>query len=69
MTRLMILMAAFLGPGVAAAHPDHITGGTHGFGHYLTDPFHIAISATAVLLFLAARRYFFGRRRVYSGRD
>ncbi len=69
MTRLMILIAAVFGPGVAAAHPDHITGGTYGFAHYFTDPFHVAISATGVLLFLAARRYVFRRPSVSRGRN
>ena len=69
MTRSMILMAVVFGAGVAAAHPDHASGGTHGVAHYLTDPFHIAISAAAVLLFFAARRYFTRRRPVRSGRD
>ncbi len=64
MTRPMILIAAVFGPGVAAAHADHLSGGTHGLAHYFTDPFHVAISATAVVVFLAARRFFFRRQSV-----
>ena len=69
MTRSMILMAVVFGSSIAAAHPDHASGGSHGVAHYLSDPFHIAISATAVLFFFAARRYFTRRRPVRSVRD
>ncbi len=69
MTRSMILIAVVFGASIAAAHPDHASGGTHGVAHYVSDPFHIAISATAVLLFFAARRYFTRRRLAGSGRD
>ncbi len=57
MTKIAILIIALLLPSMAAAHPQHASGGDHGLVHFLTDPFHIALTAGAVLLFVAARRW------------
>lgn len=54
MTRISIPIAAVLIPGVAVAHPDHLTSGAFGFVHYLTDPFHMGLTGAAILLFVAA---------------
>lgn len=61
MTKLPISIAAILVPSVAAAHPEHSSSVAFGFVHYLTDPFHLAITGVAILLFVAASR-FLGRR-------
>ena len=57
MTRIVTLatLCALL-PGVAAAHPDHASGGDFGLLHFVSDPFHVGLSAAALLLFVAARR-------------
>jgi len=56
MSKLAIAIAAVLIPGAAAAHPEHSSGGGFGLVHFVTDPFHLALTAATVLLFLAARR-------------
>ena len=56
MSKIAITVGALLLPGIAAAHPEHASGGDFGLLHYLTDPFHVAWTGAAVLLFLAARR-------------
>ena len=56
MSKLVITIGAVLIPGAAAAHPEHSSGGGFGLVHFVTDPFHLALTATAVLLFLVARR-------------
>ena len=56
MNRLMIAIAAVLIPGAAIAHPGHASGGDFGLVHVLTDPFHVALTAAAVLLFVSLRR-------------
>ncbi len=55
MNKLVITIGAVLIPGGAAAHPQHATGGDFGLVHFVTDPFHVALSGAAVLLFLAVR--------------
>lgn len=55
-TTLAIPIGAFLVPGVAAAHPDHLSGGDYGLVHFVTDPFHLGVTAVAALLFVAVRR-------------
>ena len=62
MTRIMTLIVAILLPGVAAAHPQHASGGDFGLSHFLTDPFHIALTIGAALAFLAVRRLVLRRR-------
>ena len=54
--RLAITISAALVPGVVTAHPDHVSGGDSGITHFLADPFHVALLAAAVLIFLAVRR-------------
>ncbi len=56
MSKLAITIWALLIPGAAAAHPEHASGGGFGLAHFMTDPFHVALTAAAVLLFLAVRR-------------
>ena len=56
MSKLAITIGAVLIPGVASAHPEHASGGDFDFVHFMTDPFHVALTAAAVLLFLAVRR-------------
>ena len=56
MTKIQLAIAVLLAPGVAAAHPDHVTGGGHGILHFLTDPFHLSLVGGAALLVFAARR-------------
>ena len=56
MTRLAISFATVLFPFAAAAHPDHASGGDFGIVHFLTDPFHVGLLASVVVLALAARR-------------
>ena len=58
MSKLAITIGAILIPGAAAAHPEHGSGGDFGLVHLVTDPFHVALTAAAVLLFLALRRLF-----------
>jgi hypothetical protein len=56
MTRLLTIIGATLVPSVAAAHPDHASGGHFGISHYLADPFHVGVLGAAIVLFLAVRR-------------
>ncbi len=56
MSKLVITIGAVLIPGAAAAHPEHASGGDFGLVHFVADPFHLALTAAAVLLFLAVRR-------------
>jgi len=68
MSRLAFAIGMVLIPGVAAAHPDHFSGGGYGIVHFLTDPFHVALSAAAILVLLAVRRSLL-RTRVPSRSD
>lgn len=63
MTRITILIVAILIPGVAAAHPQHASGGDFGLVHFLTDPFHVGLTIGAALAFLAVRSFVLDRRR------
>ncbi len=56
MTKFSVVIGAALVPGVAFAHPGHAAGGAWDLGHYLTDPFHLALTVGAVLLVLGVRR-------------
>ena len=56
MGRFAISIGAFLIPGAAAAHPEHVSGGGFGLVHYLTDPFHVALLGVAALLCVVAGR-------------
>ena len=49
MRRIAITFGTTFLPGVAAAHPEH--GSSAGFGvlHFLTDPFHLSLTAVALL--------------------
>ena len=55
MSRLVITIGAVLIPGAAVAHLDHATSGDFGLVHFVTDPFHLALTGAAILLFLAVR--------------
>jgi len=55
MSKLVITIGAVLIPGAAAAHPEHATSGDFGLVHFVTDPFHLALTGAAILLFLAVR--------------
>ena len=56
MSKLVFTIGVVLIPSAAAAHPEHVSGGGFGLVHFVTDPFHVALTAAAVLLFLAVRR-------------
>ena len=56
MQKHAIAIAAVLIPASASAHPEHLSGGDFGLFHLVTEPFHVALAAAALLLFLAARR-------------
>ncbi len=56
MSRLVVTIGAVLIPSAAAAHPEHLSGGDFGLAHFVADPFHVALTVAAVLLFLALRR-------------
>ena len=62
MARITILIAATLLPGVAAAHPQHTSGGDFGLMHFATDPFHVGLTAGVTLAVLAVRRFLLQRR-------
>ena len=57
MSKLAITLGAVLIPRAAVAHPNHVSGGDLGLVHFVTDPFHVALTAAAALLFLALRRW------------
>ena len=57
MTRITTTIGAVLVPGLAAAHPDHTTGGDFGLAHFLTDPFHVALTCGTILLLAAVWRW------------
>ena len=61
MSKLAITIGAVLIPGAAAAHPEHASGADFGLLHFLTDPFHVALTAAAVLVLLAVRWSFLRR--------
>ncbi len=56
MSKVMITIGAVLIPGAALAHPGHASGEDFGLAHFATDPFHVAVTAAAVLLVVAVRR-------------
>jgi len=56
MSKLAIAIGAVLIPRAAAAHPGHASSGDFGLVHFVTDPFHVVLTAATVLLFLAVRR-------------
>ncbi len=64
MSKLAIAIGAILIPGVAAAHPEHASGGNFGLVHYLSDPFHVALFGAATLLVVVVRRSLFQRSLV-----
>ncbi len=66
MSKLVITIGAVLIPGAAAAHPEHGSGGDFGLVHFVTDPFHVALTAAAVLLSLAVRRSLLRSRSIAS---
>ena len=49
MTRVAIVAGALVAPGIAAAHPDHVSAGSYGLTHLLTDPFHVGLACVAAL--------------------
>ncbi|MGH0035691.1 MAG: hypothetical protein ACQGVK_11765 [Myxococcota bacterium] len=64
MSKIVVLLGTVLLPGIAAAHPAHGSGGDFGVVHFLTDPFHVGLTAVAVLAFLAIRKRLFRLRSV-----
>ncbi len=58
MIRLAIAPWLVLVPTVALAHPDHVSGGSFGLAHDLTEPFHVGLTGAAVLFSLWAARLF-----------
>ncbi len=62
MSKLAITIGADRIPVAEAAHPGHASSGDFGLVHFVTDPFHVALTAAAVLLFLAVRRSLFRHR-------
>jgi len=58
----VVALASALVPGLALAHPDHVSEAGHGLGHLLTDPFHLATAAAAVAAFFVLRRTLLRRR-------
>ena len=56
MSKIAITVGTFLLPGIAAAHPEHAPGSGFGAAHYLADPFHVGLTAAAILLVLAIGR-------------
>lgn len=68
MIRLAIVPWVVLVPTVALAHPDHVSGGSFGLAHYLTQPFHVGLTGAAALFSLWAaqlilRKFSVSRRR------
>ena len=64
MLKYAIAFTTLLVPGAASAHPNHVAGDDFGIVHYLTDPFHIALTVAAVLLAFSARRLVQQRRSI-----
>lgn len=62
MKKLTLVLGTVLLPGVALAHPDHASSGGFGLVHFLTDPFHLGLTAVAVGLFVVARRHVLRQR-------
>ena len=63
MTRIAITCCgSLLLPAVAAAHPDHASGGDFGLLHFVSDPFHVGLAAAAALTALALGRALRRRR-------
>ena len=66
MRKIVVTIGVALLPGAADAHPEHGSGGDFGLIHFLTDPFHVVLTAAAILLFLVARRALVRRRSIDS---
>ena len=64
MARLTTTFAMVLIPGIANAHPDHLTG-VNNVAHYLTEPFHVGLIIVGVVLAIATARYL--RRGLKNG--
>lgn len=62
MSKLAIAIGAILFPSVAAAHPEHAAGGSFGLVHYLSDPFHVALTGAAILLMVGVWQWRFRRQ-------
>ena len=56
MTRISMIIGALFVPGVAVAHPEHVSSGDFGLLHYLTDPFHVGVMAIGVSIMYAIGR-------------
>ena len=61
MTRIATAIGLILIPTVAAAHPAHGSGENFGVLHFLSDPFHVALTAGVVMAILAIRHAMLGR--------
>lgn len=55
MTKTALLIVGVLLPGVALAHPEHVSGAGVGLLHYVTDPFHVGLAALAIGVALMTR--------------
>ena len=67
MSKIWIATGTVLFPGIAVAHLDHVAGDDFGLVHYLSDPVHIALAGTAVLLFATVRWFARGNHAVDRG--
>ena len=56
MARLATTIGMVLLPGIANAHPDHLTG-VYDVAHYFTEPFHVGLISVGVVLAIATARY------------
>ena len=67
MTKIALATPVLLIPSVAAAHPEHFSGGSYGLAHFLSDPFHLAFLLAGTLVGLATWRVL--RRRMQAVRS
>ena len=56
MAKLATTFGMVLLPGIANAHPDHLTG-VYDVAHYFTEPFHVGLISVGVVLAIATARY------------
>lgn len=62
MRKVAAAMQIVFWPGNALAHSGHFSGESYGISHFVTDPFHLVISAVAISLYLVLRRVVVRRR-------
>ena len=56
MAKLTTTIGMVLIPGIANAHPDHLTC-VYNVAHYFTEPFHVGLISVGVVLAIATVRY------------